>query len=120
MEPKTKKLKDLKRGDRVIYWSRYPNSVGTTPITVVKARREGFVMHVTLQWDDHEYETVGHPFGYHMVCYNRQWKGSIIFSTDLAEEREWQEMMKHRKLAAEWGQKFYALVSLIRDPLKSL
>ena len=47
-----KKLKDLRIGDKVWLY----DFTDTTPITVVKKKREGEMMTVTLKWDDEVFD----------------------------------------------------------------
>lgn len=75
---KAKKLRELKIGDRIWYF----NYTDTTPIYVVKKKRMGDLMTVTVKWDDSEYECFGHAFGYVLTGYQKSLHTSILFSTD--------------------------------------
>ena len=74
-----KKLKDLKKGDRIWYYGY----TCTTPIYVDKAKRTRNVVEVMIRWDDHEYVGYGHALGYIMVSYDRKFRSdNILFTTD--------------------------------------
>lgn len=75
---KAKKLRELKKGDRIWYY----NFTDTTPIYVVKKKRTGDLMTVTVRWDDSEYECFGHAFGHVMTGYRKSLHTPILFSTD--------------------------------------
>lgn len=81
-----KKLKDLKIGDKLWLY----DFTDTTPITVVKKKRDGGVMTVTLKWDDSEYECFGPALGWTCVGYDRKFGRELIFSSSysMAIERE--------------------------------
>ena len=72
-----KKLKDLKKGDKVWYWTL----TDTTPITVEKAKREGELMRLTIKWDDSVYECFGHALGYTCIGYDRKFHAERMFTS---------------------------------------
>ncbi len=81
-----KKLKDLRIGDKVWLY----DFTDTTPITVVKKKREGEMMTVTLKWDDEVFDCFGPALGWTCVCYSMKWKLERMFTSsyDMAYERE--------------------------------
>lgn len=90
-----KKLKDLRKGDRVWFW----HFTDTTPIIVEKAKREGELMRLTIRWDEGVYECFGPALGFTCVGYNRKFKQEIMFtcSYDISYENE-QEKQRIRNL----------------------
>lgn len=80
---KPKKLKDLKKGDRVCYY-HYSD---TTPIIVTKVKRTGDVMEVTVRWDDSEYVTYGHALGYILTGFSRKWRSTVLLTSDFDDVR---------------------------------
>lgn len=107
-----KKLKDLRKGDRV--WDYLV--LDTTPIYVVSAKREKDIMRITVKWDNSEYECVGMALGTTFVAYAKQYRAELIFTTD-CEELKYREAEKYRKNAdAEIG----ANVRTLFRNLKSL
>jgi hypothetical protein len=81
-----KKLKDLKRGDKVWFW----HFTFTTPITVESAKREGDLMRVTVRWDDSTYECFGPALGLTCVGYDHKFHSERMFtcSYDLSYDNE--------------------------------
>ena len=81
-----KKLKDLKKGDRIWYWY----FTCTTPIYVDKAKREGDLMRLTIVWDKSVYECFGHALGFTCVGYNREFHEEFMFTSsyDLSKKNE--------------------------------
>lgn len=81
-----KKLKDLKKGDRVWLY----DFTGTTEIYVERKKREGQLMTVVLKWGESEYECFGPALGWTCVGYNKKWKHELIFTSSfhMAYERE--------------------------------
>ena len=79
-----KKLKDLRKGDRIWYW----HFTGTTPIYVESAKREGELMRVTVKWDNEVYECFGPALGFTCVGYNREFCDELMFtcSYDISDE----------------------------------
>lgn len=90
-----KKLKDLRKGDRVWFWY----FTDTTPIVVEKAKREGELMRLTIRWDESVYECFGPALGFTCVGYGRKFKEEIMFtcSYDLSYKNE-QEKQRIRNL----------------------
>lgn len=89
-----KKLKDLKKGDRMWLY----DFTDTTPIVVDKKVRQGGLMVITLKWGSSEYECYGPALGWTCVGYNRAFCQELIFTCDFdsAWERE------HRKSKLEY------------------
>jgi len=81
-----KKLKDLRIGDNMWMY----DFTDTTPITVIKKKREGDLMTVTLKWDKEEIECYGPALGWTCINYNRKFGIERIFTSsyDMAYERE--------------------------------
>ena len=79
-----KKLKDLKKGDRIWFW----HFDDTTPIDVDGVNRDGELMRVTVRWDDYVYECFGPALGVNCVGYERKVRQEIMFtcSYDLSHE----------------------------------
>jgi len=79
-----KKLKDLKKGDRIWCW----HFDDTTPIYVDSAMRDGELMRLTISWDDSVYECFGPALGFTCVGYSRKFRQEIMFtcSYDLSHE----------------------------------
>lgn len=79
-----KKLKDLRKGDRIWYWY----FTCTTPIYVESAKREGSLMRLTVKWDDAEFECFGHALGFTCVGYSKAFREDMMFtcSYDVAHE----------------------------------
>ena len=86
MEGKTRKLKDLRKGQRMWYWY----FTDTTPILIESAKREGDVMRVVVRWGESLYECIGPALGFTCLCYSKFWKRDIMFtcSYDLSRENE--------------------------------
>ena len=81
-----KKLKDLRKGDRIWFW----HFTDTTPICVESVKREGSLMRLTVKWDDAEYECFGHALGFTCVGYSKRFCEDMIFtcSYDISKENE--------------------------------
>lgn len=81
-----RKLKDLRIGDKMWMY----DFTDTTPITVVKKKREGELMTVTLKWDDEVFDCFGPALGWTCVGYSLKWKLERMFTSsyDMARERE--------------------------------
>lgn len=81
-----RKLKDLRIGDKMWLY----DFTDTTPITVVKKKREAELMTITLKWDDEVFDCFGPALGWTCVCYSMKWKLERIFTSsyDMAHERE--------------------------------
>ena len=86
-----RKLKDLKKGDRVWYW----HFTCTTPIYVESVKRDGELMRVTVRWDDEVYECFGPALGFTCVGYNRKFCDEIMFtcSFDVSNENDKRKQM---------------------------
>ena len=107
---KAKKLKDLKKGDRVWFW----HFTCTTPITVIKAKRTGDMVEVILQWDDHEYVCYGHALGYDIVGYSRQFRSSFLFTTNREESKEREDKQKRNETYESVGRMTFNLIKAIK------
>ena len=81
---KTKKLKDLKKGD-ILYLYDFGSH---TPIIVTKAKRTGDVMEVTVKWDDSEYVAYGHALGYVLTGFIRTWHAPFLLTSDFDDVQE--------------------------------
>lgn len=81
-----KKLKDLKKGDKVWLY----DFTGTTPIQVESVKRDGHLMIITLKWDDSLFECYGHALGWTFSGYEIKHHWELVFTTsfDKALERE--------------------------------
>lgn len=90
-----KKLKDLRKGDKVWYW----HFTYTTPIYVDKAKREGELMRLTIRWDDTIYECFGPALGLTCVGYSRKGHQEMMFTCfyDLSHKNE-QRIQRIRNL----------------------
>ena len=90
-----KKLKDLKKGDKVWLW----DFTCTTPIYVESAKREGGLMRLTIKWDNSDYECFGHALGFTCIGYNRKFHQELMFtcSYDISYKNE-QTKQKIRNL----------------------
>lgn len=107
---KAKKLKDLRKGDRV-YMQGF---VDTTPIVVVKAKRTGDLMTVELKWDDHTYIGYGHAHDKYMCIYSKEWKSNAVISTDYNEEKRVQNRREKDRNEAEIGACVISLIKAIK------
>lgn len=98
---KTKKLKDLKKGD-MVYLSDFTD---TTPIIVTSAKRTGMLMEISLKWDTSEYTCYGHAFSTTFVGYKKsRYVTDTVFTTDYQsafEEMRLQNNMKRRAVIGE-------------------
>ena len=81
-----KKLKDLRKGDRIWYW----HFTCTTDIFVESAKREGDLMRLTIRWDDSVYECFGPALGFTCIGYWKKFDEDMMFtcSYDLARKNE--------------------------------
>ena len=79
-----KKLKDLRKDDRIWFW----HFTCTTPIYVESIKREGDLMRINVKWDDAEFECFGHALGVTCVGHDRKFRKDIMFtcSFDVAHE----------------------------------
>lgn len=79
-------LNELKIGDKVWLY----DFTDTTPIYVVKKKRVGALMTVTVKWDESEYECFGNALGWTCIAYDKKHSQEMIFSSsfDMAYERE--------------------------------
>jgi len=90
---KTKKLKDLKKGDRL--WLH--DFTGTTPILVENAKRQGNIVTVSIKWDESEYEAYGPALGFKCVSLPIRHSEDMVFTTDMnAAEYETEKRQKYR------------------------
>ena len=90
-----KKLKDLKKGDKVWFWY----FTDTTPIYVESAKREGELMHLTIKWDDSVYECFGHALGLICVGYCRKLKQEVMFTCSYElSDKNYMERQRIRNL----------------------
>ena len=101
-----KKLKDLRKGDRIWFWY----FTYTTPIYVENVKREGSLMRLTVKWDDAEYECFGHALGFTCVGYSKKNGKDMIFtcSHDISKENE------------EKREKIKALLPTLKDLTKRI
>lgn len=72
-----KKLNELKIGDKVWLY----DFTDTTPIYVVKKKREGALMTLTVKWDESEYECYGNALGWTCIAYDKKHCQEMIFSS---------------------------------------
>jgi len=81
-----KKLKDLRKGDRLWYW----HFTFTTPIYVECAVRDGELMRIAVRWGDSVFECFGSALGFTCVGYDRKMKVERMFtcSYDLSYRNE--------------------------------
>lgn len=81
-----RKLKDLRIGDKMWMF----DFTDTTPITVVKKKRDGELMTVTLKWGDEVFDCFGPALGWTCVGYSMKWRLERMFTSsyDMARERE--------------------------------
>ena len=103
-----KKLKDLKKGDRVCYY----HFSDTTPITVIKAKRTGDVMEVTVKWGDSEYVTYGHALGYVLTGFSRKFHSTMLLTSDFDDVRDREERKEIEKTFNSIGR---SVVNLLDD-----
>lgn len=71
-----KKLKDLRKGDRMWFWY----FTFTTPITVESAKREGELMRLTVKWDEYVYDCFGPALGFTCVGYDHRFHTERMFT----------------------------------------
>lgn len=91
---KPKKLKDLKKGDRL--WLH--DFTGTTPILVEGAKRQGNIVTVSVKWDESEYEAYGPALGFKCVARSKLHYEDLVFTTDMeAAEFETEKRRKYRR-----------------------
>ena len=108
---KAKKLKDLKKGDRVCYY----HFSDTTPITVIKAKRTGDVMEVTVKWDDSEYVTYGHALGYVLTGFSRKWRSTVLLTSDFDDVRDREAKKEKDKTYNSIGRSVVNLLGVIKS-----
>lgn len=91
---KPKKLKDLKKGDRL--WLH--DFTGTTPILVEKAKRQGNIVTVSIKWDEADYEAYGPALGFKCVSRPNRLSEDMVLTTNLEDaEYETEKRQKYRR-----------------------
>lgn len=102
---KEKKLKDLKKGDPM--WLH--NFTDTTPITVVKKKRTGSLMTVTLKWDNYEFECFGPALGWTCISYNKKFCQERLFTSS------WERAFKNEQQITKIKRLKTTLTSVIKE-----
>ena len=106
-----KKLKDLKKGDKM-WWQGYTD---TTPIYVVKVKRDGDLCTVTVKWDDTEYVCFGHALSFTCVGYCRKFCNEEIFTTDYETLKSEEDKREKDKRYAQIGRNVVGIMKMFKE-----
>lgn len=109
-----KKLKDLKRGDRV-YLKGF---TGTTPITVASKKRTGMLVEITLKWDESEYTCYGHAFNTLFTGYFKKFRKDVVFSTDYDREHYEEQNRERNAKRALVGRYCKEFITHLKDMMQ--